>query len=243
MAARSRTGRVSCATSCRGSGDRAGPAGRRAPVHLRHAALRARAPTARRAGGRATMTRPSVCRTRRHHPRSMRRLPWSAVLEHLGVRWVCATAGSPYDNPHVQRPAPVPAVRRLRSARGPDRRRGAPDRRDGAAEGAASRMCVFVGSAYSYLQEWLPYVAQRVVRDGLADVIGDRPTCPQLSRASRPTCSPGARSQPGCSAGPSATAPRPRRNGLVSGCYPLDPFYLEHPAAATLKRLKAEARG
>ena len=27
------------------------------------------------------------------------------MLESLGVRWVCATAGSPYYNPHIQRPA------------------------------------------------------------------------------------------------------------------------------------------
>ena len=28
------------------------------------------------------------------------------------------------------------------------------------------------------------------------------------------------------------------RLGLVSGCFPLDPFYVQHPAAATLKELK-----
>jgi hypothetical protein len=35
------------------------------------------------------------------------------------------------------------------------------------------------------------------------------------------------------------TAPR---NGLVSGCYPLDPFYVAHPDAARLKELKEALR-
>src|SRR5207244_944511 len=30
------------------------------------------------------------------------------MLERLGVRWICVTAGSPYYNPHVQRPALFP---------------------------------------------------------------------------------------------------------------------------------------
>jgi hypothetical protein len=33
------------------------------------------------------------------------------------------------------------------------------------------------------------------------------------------------------------TAPR---NGLVSGCYPLDKFYAQHPDAAPLKLVKKE---
>src|SRR5262249_24081765 len=31
-----------------------------------------------------------------------------ALLERLAIRWVCITAGSPYYNPHVQRPALFP---------------------------------------------------------------------------------------------------------------------------------------
>jgi hypothetical protein len=29
------------------------------------------------------------------------------------------------------------------------------------------------------------------------------------------------------------------RNGLVSGCYPLDPFYASHPQAERLRQVKA----
>src|SRR6185503_6185493 len=32
------------------------------------------------------------------------------MLEGLGVRWICATAGSPYYNPHIQRPAMFPPL-------------------------------------------------------------------------------------------------------------------------------------
>jgi hypothetical protein len=35
------------------------------------------------------------------------------------------------------------------------------------------------------------------------------------------------------------TAPR---SGLVSGCYPLDPFYKEHPQRVELTRAKREAK-
>ena len=31
---------------------------------------------------------------------------------------------------------------------------------------------VYVGSAYSYLQQWLPNVAQAAVRQGMTDVVG-----------------------------------------------------------------------
>src|SRR5262249_39045538 len=69
------------------------------------------------------------------------------ILDELGVRWVCVTAGSPYYNPHIQRPPLLPpsdgylppaaalaAERRLPAARGSARRRRAPDRRDGASQ-------------------------------------------------------------------------------------------------------------
>jgi NADPH2 dehydrogenase len=164
-----------------------------------------------------------------------------AALEALGVRWVCATAGSPYYNPHVQRPALFPPSDGYDPPEDPTV--GVARQIDATARLKARHPnVVFVGSAYSYLQEWLPHVAQRVVRDGLADVIGvgrlvlSYPELPADVLAGRPLAARLlCRTFSDCT-----TAPR---NGLVSGCYPLDPLYLEHPAAATLKRLKAEARG
>jgi 2,4-dienoyl-CoA reductase-like NADH-dependent reductase (Old Yellow Enzyme family) len=163
------------------------------------------------------------------------------ALETIGVRWICATAGSPYYNPHVQRPALFPPSDGYDPPEDP--LVGVARQIDATARLKARHPnVVFVGSAYSYLQEWLPHVAQRVVRDGLADLIGlgrlvlSYPEFPADVLAGRPLsarllC----RTFSDCT-----TAPR---NGLVSGCYPLDPLYMKHPAAATLKRLKAETRG
>ena len=101
---------------------------------------------------------------------------------------------------------------------------------------------VFVGAAYSYLQEWLPNVAQRVVADGLVDSVGlgravlAYPEMADDMLAGRPldrkrVC----RTFSDCT-----TAPR---KGLPSGCYPLDAFYAARPEAARLKAVKVELRG
>ena len=96
-------------------------------------------------------------------------------------------------------------------------------------------------TAYTYLQEWLPQVAQAVVREQGADFIGlgrmmlSYPELPRdvlrgdpLQRAL--VC----RTFSDCT-----TAPR---NGLVSGCYPIDPFYKRRPEAEALLKLKRSAR-
>jgi hypothetical protein len=98
-----------------------------------------------------------------------------------------------------------------------------------------------VGSAYSYLQEWLPNVGQRVLRDGGADFVGlgrmvlAYPDLPADVLAGRPLqrrriC----RTFSDCT-----TAPR---KALPSGCYPLDPFYAARPEAARLKEVKEALR-
>jgi 2,4-dienoyl-CoA reductase-like NADH-dependent reductase (Old Yellow Enzyme family) len=96
---------------------------------------------------------------------------------------------------------------------------------------------MIVGSGYSYLQEWLPNVAQHYVRTGQVDFVGlgrlvlayhDLPNdvlCGNPLQTKR-FC----RTFSDCTTGP--------RNGLVSGCFPLDPFYRVHPAAASLKAVK-----
>jgi len=101
---------------------------------------------------------------------------------------------------------------------------------------------LIVGSGYSYLQEWLPHVAQRVVRDGMADFVGlgrmmlaypqlptDVLTGRQLDR--KRIC----RTFSECT-----TAPR---NGMISGCFPLDPYYRDRPESVTLKQIKRKAEG
>ena len=84
---------------------------------------------------------------------------------------MCMSVGSPYYNPHIQRPAlfppsdgylppedPLAGVAR-QIAVAAELKRHAPT-------------LAVVGSGYSYLQEWLPNVGQAVVRTGGADFIG-----------------------------------------------------------------------
>jgi 2,4-dienoyl-CoA reductase-like NADH-dependent reductase (Old Yellow Enzyme family) len=98
-----------------------------------------------------------------------------------------------------------------------------------------------VGSGYSYLQEWLPHVGQRVLREGQADFVGlgrmvlAYPDLPADVLEGRPLRRKSiCRTFSDCT-----TAPR---SGLVSGCYPLDPFYVDYPQAAELKRVKEGLR-
>jgi NADPH2 dehydrogenase len=158
------------------------------------------------------------------------------LLIELGIHWVCTTAGSPYYNPHIQRPAafppsdgylppedPLVGVARQVAATAELKKRY-PD-------------LAIVGSAYSYLQEWLPNVGQRVVRDGRADFVGlgrmvlSYPELPADVLAGRTL----ARKKICRTFSDCTTAPR---NGIVSGCFPLDPFYKGRPEAEELARVK-----
>jgi NADPH2 dehydrogenase len=162
-----------------------------------------------------------------------------SLLEGMDIRWVCITAGSPYYNPHMQRPALFPPS---------DGYLPPEDPLVGVARQIAATASLkkdfpslaIVGSAYSYLQEWLPNVAQYNVRHGMTDFVGlgrmvlSYPELPADVLAGRPLqrkmiC----RTFSDCTTGP--------RLGLVSGCFPLDPFYVKHPDAAKLKELKGTA--
>src|SRR5207248_690477 len=83
---------------------------------------------------------------------------------------------------------------------------------------------IVVGSGYSYLQEWLPNVAQAVLRFGWADFVGlgrmvlSYPELPADVLAGRPL----QRKRICRSFSECTTA---ARKGLVSGCYPLDELY------------------
>jgi 2,4-dienoyl-CoA reductase-like NADH-dependent reductase (Old Yellow Enzyme family) len=161
------------------------------------------------------------------------------LLEARDVRLICITAGSPYYNPHVQRPALFPPIDGYAPPEDPLR---------GVARqiNATARLkrdfpyLVFVGSAYSYLQEWLPHVGQHAVRTGATDAIGlgrmalAYPDLPAdvlsgLPLKRKSLC----RTFSDCT-----TAPRA---GLVSGCFPLDPFYASHPDAERLACAKAQS--
>jgi NADPH2 dehydrogenase len=160
-----------------------------------------------------------------------------AMLRERGIRLICTTAGSPYYCPHVQRPAAFPPIDGYQPPEDP--LRGVARQVDATARlKAAFPDLVFVGSAYSYLQEWLPNVAQYNVRNGLTDFVGlgrmtlSYPDLPADVLAGAPLKRKAiCRTFSDCTTGP--------RMGLVSGCYPLDPFYLRHPDASRLKEIKA----
>ena len=163
-----------------------------------------------------------------------------SLLRDLGVKLLNISAGSPYYNPHIQRPAFYPPSDGYSSPEDP-------------LEGVARQMqvtrelkdqfpdLVFVGSAYSYLQEFLPYVAQAAIREGWTDFVGVGRMLlayPSLlldviegrSLKRKTVC----RTFSDCT-----TAPRA---GLPSGCYPLDPYYKQSADGNRLKKLKAAKR-
>jgi NADPH2 dehydrogenase len=162
-----------------------------------------------------------------------------AILRGLGIRLVNVTAGSPYYNPHIQRPALYPpsdgyappedplvgVARQLAVTR--ELKRSFPD------------LCI-MGTGYSYLQEFLPNVAQAAVRQGWVDVVGlgrmvlAYPELPLDILSGR-----GVQKKRLCRTfSDCTTAPR---NGLVSGCYPLDAFYKTSAQAKALAAAKRPA--
>lgn len=157
-------------------------------------------------------------------------------LRELNVAAVNISCGSPYYCPHAQRPAIFPpsdgyappedplvsVVRQIHAAR--------------TCKEAVPEMPM-VGSGYTYLQDYLPHVAQAVVRKGWIDSVGlgrmvlSYPEMPADSLSGQPSqrkriC----RTFSDCT-----TAPR---NGLVSGCFPLDSYYKSLEESKQLRKIK-----
>jgi len=162
-------------------------------------------------------------------------------LRDLGVVAVNISCGSPYYSPHIQRPAIFPpsdgylppedplvgVARQIHAAR--QCKAAAPD-------------IPMVGTGYTYLQDYVPHVAQAVVRQGWIDSVGlgrmvlAYPQMPADSLATgtlqrKRIC----RTFSDCT-----TAPRA---GIVSGCFPLDPHYKALPEAERLREVKEKLKG
>lgn len=161
-----------------------------------------------------------------------------ALLASLGVRLVNITAGSPYYCPHIQRPALFPPSDGYEPPEDP--LAGAARLQWAARElKAAAPDLVIVSSGWSYFQEFLPHFAQAAVREGATDVVGlgrmmlAYPDLPadllQHARLERKAI---CRTFSDCT-----TAPR---HGLVSGCYPLDPFYRRRSEGEQVRNLHAQ---
>jgi NADPH2 dehydrogenase len=155
----------------------------------------------------------------------------------LGIKILNVSAGSPYYNPHIQRPAAYPPSDGYQPPEDPLVGVARQIQVTRELKAVAPPGMLVVGSAYSYLQEYLPHVAQAVVRQNWTDVIGvgrmvlSYPTmlaeAVDTGRLSpRLIC----RTFSDCT-----TAPR---NGLISGCYPLDEYYQQKPESQRLKQIK-----
>jgi NADPH2 dehydrogenase len=159
-----------------------------------------------------------------------------ALLESLGILLVNLTAGSPYYNPHILRPALFPpsdgymppedplvgVARHMKAARTLKQR---------------FPNLILMGSGYTYLQDFMPNVAQAALRDDWIDCVGvgrmilsypeflwDATEGRNIVR--KHIC----RTFSDCT-----TAPR---NGIPSGCYPLDDYYKESEFAARVAEVK-----
>lgn len=163
------------------------------------------------------------------------------LLAELQIKLLNLSAGSPYYNPHIQRPAAYPPS---------DGYQPPEDPLVGVArqievvrqiKARAPRDMVIVGTGYSYLQEFLPHVAQHNVRAGVVDSVGlgrmllayPEVLADAAETGGKITARRLCRTFSDCT-----TAPR---NGLVSGCYPLDEHYKQSPAAAQLREIKKAA--
>ncbi len=163
------------------------------------------------------------------------------MRDELKVDLVNLSAGSPYYNPHIQRPAYYPpsdgylppedplvgCARQIHAVRELKQRvPGLP----------------MVGTAYTYFQEYLPHIAQAVVRDAWVDFVGvgrlvlSYPDLPAdcLETGALRNVKKLCRTFSDCT-----TAPR---SGLVSGCYPLDEHYKALPEAQQVKSAKIQIR-
>lgn len=159
------------------------------------------------------------------------------LLQTLDINLTCITVGSPYYNPHIQRPAFFPPSDGYQLLEDP-------------LAGVARHIYVtaelkrlrpnltYVGSGYSYLQDWFPNVAQAVVRTGGADLVGIGrmvltypDICADVLEGKRLQRKRICRTFSDCT-----TAPR---NGMISGCFPLDDFYKARPEYEKLQALKA----
>jgi len=159
------------------------------------------------------------------------------LLQALDINLTCITVGSPYYNPHIQRPAFFPPSDGYQLLEDP--LVGVARQIKLVAELKNLRPTLtYVGSGYSYLQDWFPNVAQAVVRTGGADFVGigrmvlSYPAiCADILQGKRLQRKQICRTFSDCT-----TAPR---NGMISGCFPLDDFYKARPEYEKLQEIKS----
>ena len=162
------------------------------------------------------------------------------MLKSWGVSAVNVSCGSPYYNPHIQRPALFPPSDGYQPAEDPminvnrhvqvvrQLKQAVPD-------------MPLVSTGLTYLQDYLPAVAQALVRKGWTDYAGMGRMVLSYPRMIADTLEKGTlegklicRTFSDCT-----TAPR---NGVKSGCYPLDDYYRTSPEGEQVRKIKKEQR-
>lgn len=159
-------------------------------------------------------------------------------FKEAGVSLLNVTAGSPYYTPHILRPAAFPPSDGYQPHEDPLHSVAKHLAATHTIKKANPELVV-LGSGYSYLQEYLPRVAQATVRQGWTDLVGmgrmvlsypryllDAIEGSTIER--KKIC----RTFSDCT-----TAPR---NGMPSGCYPLDDHYKHSPDAERVKHLRGD---
>ncbi len=169
---------------------------------------------------------------------------FAALCGELGVKLLNLSAGSPYYNPHIQRPAAYPPSDGYQPPEDPlvgVARQMAATRsvRAGLQELGKSGGGVpaVIGTAYSYLQEYLPHVAQAAVRGGWTDLVGVGRMVLSYPELPADTLGKGVM-QPRLICRTFSDCTTAPRNGLPSGCYPLDEAYKVRPEAKRLREIK-----
>jgi 2,4-dienoyl-CoA reductase-like NADH-dependent reductase (Old Yellow Enzyme family) len=158
-------------------------------------------------------------------------------LSDLGVRLVNLSAGSPYYTPHILRPAAYPPSDGYQPHEDPLL---SVFKQINAAKQLKFQRpeMLIVGSGYSYLQEFLPNVGGYQLQTGQIDFVGlgRMVLSYPLQLWDAMNGQPSQRKLVCRTFSDCTTAPR---NGLASGCYPLDEYYKKSEDAAKLKEIKA----
>ena len=157
-------------------------------------------------------------------------------MQEYGVGMICATIGSPYYNVHMQRPAYYPVSDGYQMPEHPlynvSRHIIAVDELRKRCPGV-----LVVGSGYTCLQEYLPNAAEYALANNMTDFVG----IGRMVLSYPEICADTLEGKPldRCricrTFGDCTSAPR---NGMISGCYPLDHFYKCLPEAERLKEIK-----
>lgn len=158
------------------------------------------------------------------------------MLQEWGISIVNVTCGSPYYVPHIQRPAIYPPSDGYQPAEDPliNVARQIEVVRELKASNPGMPL---ISTGLTYLQEFLPQTAQALVKEDWTDIVGIGRMVLSYPRIIADSLETGelqtrliCRTFSDCT-----TAPR---NGLISGCFPLDDYYKARPEADQVKAIK-----